>query len=123
MVLQRKHWIIKGSQLKILANESDFNYYYRINIWRKQKQIPDKVFITIGNGKRREEGLSPDDYKPQYIDFSNPVFLPLITKLFKKSDEIKMAELLPVMDDALKFGASKYTAEFLVQWYNGKNFI
>ena len=105
-----------------IYNEKEYNYYLRLLVWFRKLKIPSKVFITLNYSRNKDKTFSPDDYKPQYIDIENPLFLPLIIKLFKKTESLKIMEMLPSAEDALDFDDDKHTAEFLIQWYNGESY-
>lgn len=123
IVLQRKYWIVNNLEFPVIgAEEKEYDYYMRILFWFRKLKIPSKVFITLNYSRNKDKTFSPDDYKPQYIDIENPLFLPLIIKLFKKTESLKIMEMLPTSEDALDFNDDKHTTEFLIQWYNGENF-
>lgn len=123
IVLQRKYWIVNNLEFPVmLTEEKEYDYYLRILFWFRKLKIPSKVFITLNYSRNKDKTFSPDDYKPQYIDIENPLFLPLIIKLFKKTESLKIMEMLPTAEDAIDFNDDKHTAEFLIQWYNGESY-
>lgn len=124
IVLQRKHWLVFNlDALTILPNESEIEYMLRINLWLKKNDIPAKAFITLNyNRDAKKKNFKRDDYKPQYVEFDNPLFIPLISKIFKNNLSYKITELLPSKDDLVNFEDNSFTVEFLTQWYNGKSF-
>lgn len=124
IVLQRKFWIINnGIPLKD-HNENEVNYYLKVNIWRKKLKIPSQIYLTLNYLRKTEvEKYTRDDYKPQFIDFENTIFIPLIIKLFNKAESIKIVETLPGIENTINYyNNRKFATEFLVHWYNGKNY-
>ncbi len=126
IILQRKYWLIINSDaLVIKANESEIDYMIRILIWKDKYNIPNSVYVTLNyqDSSTNEKIFKRDDYKPQYIDFKNPIFIPLIIKLFRKVQSYKLSEALPDINDAVEINkGDKRTVEFLTQWYNGAEF-
>ncbi len=126
IILQRKSWLIPKTLLLSRKNgETDSGFYFRMNIWRKCHDIPDEVFVFIVpaaeysevKGKLQKPGN--DDYKPQYINFNNPLLVNLLEKLINKVPEsLKVQEMLPAPQQMLHIEGRKFVSEFMVQWYN-----
>ena len=126
IVIQRKTWNVpKVCIPQKLPADSAWQYYLRLNEWRKENRIPDEVFIFI-NPDRWVNNLDPkltkkltrDDYKPQYIDFRNPLLINLFEKLISKAPvSIKIQEMLPDSGQMLKIDNERFVSEFVVQWY------
>lgn len=126
IILQRKTWNVP----KVLIPEkqtidTDWEYYLKINGWRSENEIPDEVFVFI-NPDRWETNIDPkltkkltrDDYKPQYVDFKNPLLINLFEKLVSKVPfSMKIQEMLPNSEQMLKIDSERYVSEFVVQWY------
>ncbi len=126
VIIQRKTWNIP----KLLVperqpQETDFQYYFKINKWRKEHKMPDEVFVFINMDRWNNnpdpeltKKLTRDDYKPQYIDFRNPLLVSLFEKLVVKAPSmLKIQEMLPNSKQMLKIDGERYVSEFMVQWY------
>jgi hypothetical protein len=62
--------------------------------------------------------INPDDFKPQYINFNNPMLVGLFLKMISKmTDQITIEEMLPGSNDLCTINKKKYVTEFLIQWY------
>lgn len=128
LVLQRRSWQVKKEHLPSLdPGESEWSYFLKVNTWRKKYDIPDEVFVFMTNHGEMEnltpeqmKKLGRDGYKPQYIDFSKPVFVVnLLEKMIEKvAIYMKIEEMLPGSKDLLKAGDKRYVSEFVVQWYD-----
>ena len=127
IILQRKTWVVPYDHIpRREPQESDAAYYYRINLWRKEQQMPEDIFITLNPNRRenttaepkKKTKLSRDDYKPQYISFANPLLVGLLEKLLlKEPNAVVITEMLPSGDDMLAIDQQKYVSECVVQWY------
>ncbi|MGF1671450.1 MAG: lantibiotic dehydratase [Balneolaceae bacterium] len=127
LVLQRKRWIVPASKLPVQGqNESDGRYFLRLNEWRKIHDIPDEVFVTVfqwrnGNGaaQKKMRKIGKDDYKPQYIDFSNPLLVNLFSKLVRKVPfTLTIEEMLPGSGQLHIMNGKKFVTEQMIQWYH-----
>ncbi|MBL6449547.1 lantibiotic dehydratase [Fulvivirga sp. 29W222] len=128
LVLQRKSWLVPKALLpQRHPNDSDWQYFKNVNIWRKDNNIPDEVFVFVNTNRWGDEGmdedamkkLTRDDYKPQYIDFTNPLLVHLLEKLIDRVPaSMKIVEMLPNSKQMLKVDDSRFVSEFVVQWYN-----
>lgn len=128
LVLQRKSWFVPKALLpQRHPNDSDWQYFKNVNTWRKGNKIPDEVFVFVntnrwGDANMDEEAmkkLTRDDYKPQYIDFTNPLLVNLLEKLIDRvPSSMKIVEMLPNSKQMLKVDDSRFVSEFVVQWYN-----
>jgi len=71
------------------------------------------------NGKKKEvPKYSKDFYKPQYIDFLNPLFLNIIAKVMGnlKNYVVTIEEMLPQSDQLAQYEDSSYATEFVLQF-------
>ncbi|UII30240.1 lantibiotic dehydratase family protein [Fulvivirga ulvae] len=128
LVLQRKTWFVPKVLLpQRHPNDTDWQYFKNINTWRKGNNMPDEVFVFVntnrwGDANMDEEAmkkLTRDDYKPQYIDFTNPLLVSLLEKLIDRVPlNMKIVEMLPDSKQMLKIDDSRFVSEFVVQWYN-----
>ncbi|GEO02908.1 hypothetical protein AAE02nite_05720 [Adhaeribacter aerolatus] len=127
LVLQRKGWYVPKELIpKRQPDMSDWSYFLAINEWRQSHGIADEVYVTISQN-RQQTGIDPeltkklgrDDYKPQYINFNNPLLAHLFEKLLTKVPHtLKIEEMLPYSPDLLKINNQRFVTEFVVQWYN-----
>jgi len=126
IVLQRKTWIVPKVLLPERGpQESDWQYFKKVNLWRINEQIPNEVFVVVNAdrfgaaNKKDAAKLTRDDYKPQYIDFTNPLLVNLLQKLIDKvPGRMKIMEMLPSSEQMLKIDNQRYVSECVVQWYN-----
>ncbi len=127
IVIQRKTWLVPLAKIpEKNTSHSDWAYFIEINQWRKDLAIPDEVFVHCNDeksitSKQKTNGnkLSRDDYKPQYLNFTNPLLVTLFYKLLLKEPKIiKIIEMLPNSSQLISVGNSKYVTEFVPQWYN-----
>lgn len=126
IILQRKCWYVPKEKIPTkIKTESNWIYYVKINTWREKVSIPEEVFIFINpdsknvhvdpNSKKR---LTPDDYKPQYINFMNPMLVALFEKSIAKIPKfLKIEEMLPNSKQMLKNGNERLVSECVIQWY------
>ena len=132
IVLRRKTWHIPREKLPYKTpGESNWDYFLRLNEWRRELRLPEEVFVYVvdrfrtsgakpGSPKKEKQILkiSRDDYKPQYISFNNPFLADLFERIIKRVPvSLKMVEMLPDSRQLLRIGESKHITEFTVQWY------
>lgn len=126
IILSRKAWIIPSGLIpRKHENEKESEYFAKIQEWRSLLKIPDEVFIYIkneneeGNSSKAKKKFSRDDYKPQYICFSNPFLARLFEKQVDKvTKELRIEEMLPSTEQLLSINGKRYVTEFVVQNYN-----
>jgi hypothetical protein len=94
VVLMRKRWM--GSAAELLgeiAALADDRVFTVINQWRLARGIPDRVFQIE---KTPERFFSENVYKPQYIDFTSPLFVSIFrTALKADAKRLILEEMLP----------------------------
>lgn len=124
IILQRRSWTFKAHALpKRQLNEQDQEYYLAVKDWINFYKIPNEVFIFVNpDGYKPVAGKqakrSADDYKPQYINFDNPILLLFFEKILHKvEDRLKIEEMLPDSEQSVNFSKSPYVYEYLFQWY------
>jgi hypothetical protein len=126
LVIQRQAWHVPVSLLPLRqAQESDWAYFARVNVWRLTHQMPNEVFVYLfdRHGVKTPRHsfahkMSRDDYKPQYICFANPFLVNLFAKLLHKvPDVLKIEEMLPNSEQLLSLGARPRVTEWMMQWY------
>jgi len=116
IVLQRKYWLVNTVKLSsFLTKDRISDFFLDVNFWRKENNIPSKVFLKIPEGEENRK----DDYKPQFVDFENPIFANLLQKIFRRSSKVILTEFLPFLEaDVSNNKDELFTTEYLVQWYN-----
>lgn len=125
IIIQRKYWTIPTSIIpKKDKNDTEEFYFFKINEWKTNLNLPTETFVYISNmdklRKDAKEGktVNFDNYKPQYICFENPLLIKLFEKIVKKSNSIKIVEMLPNSKQLLKFKKNRFATEFVLQWYS-----
>jgi lantibiotic biosynthesis protein len=125
LVLWRQAWSIKRAALPMVnKNEPDADYFMRVNRWRCELKLPERVFVRLTNEDEMEKlsvkekkKLLPDDRKPQYIDFANPFLVRLFGKMLARVNRrLWIEEMLPDKNQLLKFDGKPYVSEFIFQW-------
>ncbi|HEX2095303.1 MAG TPA: hypothetical protein VHG28_23100 [Longimicrobiaceae bacterium] len=96
LVLRRRTWWVPARALAEAAGDpDDAQAFVRINRLRAAWGVPDRVFF--------DEPL-PDFffgtvYKPQYLDFTSPLFLPLLRSALEEcGDSLTLVEMLPTSE-------------------------
>jgi hypothetical protein len=127
LILQRKSWNIPKKLIPLRKpTETSWQYFSRISIWRKELGIPRHSFVFIMDRflmdqltPKESEKIGRDDYKPQYLDFDNPIMINLFEKLVEKAPfRFKVEEMLPHPENMSTINGKKYVTEYLHQWYN-----
>ncbi|HVH13085.1 MAG TPA: hypothetical protein VM759_08540, partial [Longimicrobium sp.] len=77
--------------LRGLLEGSDAMAFAAVNRFRARHGIPDRVFFA--------DALPHDFFKkawkPQYLDFTSPLFFPLLRGVVADGEELKLTEMLP----------------------------
>ncbi|KAA5541580.1 lantibiotic dehydratase [Adhaeribacter rhizoryzae] len=125
LTIQRKGWYVPKALIPQRQPDwSDWHYFLALNAWRQAHDIVDEVYVTIAPN-RQQTGLNPeqtkklgrDDYKPQYINFNDPLFVLLFEKLLAKvPDSLKIEEMLPNSKHLLQLDKQRFVTECVVQW-------
>jgi len=128
VVLQRKAWHVPKSLVpERLPEDDDATYYLKVNQWRLGLGMPDEVFVVLNSDRMGTQMVDPekmrrltrDDYKPQYMNFTSPLFVGLFEKMMVKVPAtVKITEMLPNTNQLLKIDGQRYVSEFMIQWYN-----
>ncbi len=126
IVLQRRAWIFPKDRVPSRhSSDDDCSFLVRVNEWRINEGIPENVFMFVLQlGKKNElaaedfQRFKTDDYKPQFISFSNPFLIRLFGKLIARASKtIKIEEMLPEHDSLDSYDGHKYAIECVVHWY------
>lgn len=128
VVIRRKTWCIQRQAIPVpQGRETAAQYFLRLNSWRADAGIPAAVFLflrkrafvleEVVSGKNTQK-LLPDDYKPQYISFEQPILVDLFIRLLTRAGQyLILEEVLPALDPAAE-PAQDQVKEYLIQWYN-----
>jgi hypothetical protein len=122
LVLQRKHWQILQSLLPFQQKtESDPDYFRRLQQWRAILGLPRFAFFSTS--KQADDvrfpnyGLGKHDYKPQFMDFENPLSLQHFAKQCKKVPEaMRIEEMLPEPEQLMTFNGEQHVSELFLEW-------
>lgn len=100
VVLHRKTWRVAANELRAcLECPSDSRTFAALYRWRQKREIPERVFVS----ERVPHPMKGFRYKPQYVDFTSPLFLPLLRSVASADDEfVTVTEMLPAPDAFLK---------------------
>lgn len=126
ITLQRKAWVYNKDFLPDPDNNEDWEFFYKINIWREKRDLPNEVFVKLLTADDSNELtnqtiklIGEDSYKPQYISFSQPVSLRLLSTLIRKAPtSIVFQEMLPKKTDMVDISGHKFVTEYGFEWYN-----
>jgi hypothetical protein len=92
LVVHRRSWSVPAARLRdALEGRSDAQAFAAVNRLRTEWGIPERVFFrdrVSGPGGRATD-------KPQYLDFTSPIFLPLLRSAVKGRRDLALTELLP----------------------------
>ncbi len=110
IILQRQTWEIKKVVLPFrLPLENDWEYFRKVDAWRRELKIPSEIFIKV------------NEDKPQYINFLNPFLVSLLEKIIEKmkiKEKANITEMLPNSEQIDIFAGEKRVTEYLAQWYS-----
>ena len=128
VLLQRKTWLFPVELVpEREPTDSDAVYFNKVATWRHEHDLPSEAFVFInpdrGGGSNvphdKMKRLTRDDYKPQYINFDNPVLVLLFEKMMVKVPQtVKIQEMRPGSAELLRVDDQHFVTEFMVQWYN-----
>jgi hypothetical protein len=122
VVLRRKGWLLRTTLIPVQeSTETDAAYFVRLHAWREQHQLPEHGFLFLrspyipatpgASGK-----LQRDDYKPQYMCFTQPLLVILFKKLLSRAGEYcYLEEMLPHADHLQ--GSAATVTEYMLHWY------
>lgn len=117
IVLQRKTWVIPQKLLPQNHSNNLNKYFLVVNQWLKKWGLPSKVFVRLKKPLDEAFPANKDLYKPQYIDFGNPLVFRIFDKLVKKvKNQLILEELLPTFEQQLTMQEDAYVSEFVIQW-------
>jgi hypothetical protein len=121
IILQRRKWIFGKNEISRLQRcTNSTECFLKIHKWHIGHQLPKEVFVRLQSNRNmaNRRNINPDDFKPQYINFNNPMLVGLFLKMISKmTDQITIEEMLPGSNDLCTINKKKYVTEFLIQWY------
>lgn len=93
LVVHRAAWRVPAAPLAAaLAHGDDAEAFAAANRLRMAWGVPDRVFVS----EARAAGPQGTTYKPQYLDFTSPPFLPLLREAVAAAGErLAVEEMLP----------------------------
>jgi hypothetical protein len=99
VIYRRRAWVCELGPLKAeIAGQSGAAAFQKISRWRRQRELPDRVFIADPILIREGRSL----LKPQYLDFTSCLFVDLFRTLLEKQIErLEVIEALPGPEDGL----------------------
>lgn len=122
VILRRRGWLLSTALIPVQAgNETDAAYFIRLHTWREQHQLPEHVFLFLRSSyipatPDNPGKLQRDDYKPQYICFTQPLLLMLLRKLLSRAGSYcYLEEMLPHADHLQ--GPDATVTEYMLHWY------
>jgi hypothetical protein len=100
LVLARRRWRVTAAAFPHRrTGEGEADYFLRVNAWRRRFGIPREVFVALRPEPRDAAAAAPPTepldpppaaparasrqhlYKPQYLDFANPLLVDLLSRL------------------------------------------
>ncbi len=147
LILARRQWTFPRSLFpERSSGETEAPYFLRIQRWREEHGLPEEVFVRIRPRPSQEtsdEAKKPDPakddekaetekpktekpetrrlrqhvYKPQYVDFRNPLLVDLFSRMEENLENFQfvLEERLPGRDQLLAKDGERYVTEFVVQ--------
>jgi hypothetical protein len=96
LVLRRRCWWVRREQLpNVTTTGPDADFYLAFNKWRVDAQIPTKAFVRLDVDFDPVSGR----HKPQYIDFSSPLFLRMFASMIQNhTGKVRFEEVLPAIE-------------------------
>ena len=123
LITQRMTWFFEVSALPFLQkNQSESDYFQAVQKWQKTYDLPNLVYVSIphfqpeNNQINSDAAPQGDDYKPQMIDFQNPMLISLFARIVKKvPSQLVVEEMLPTEEQIFSFDDKKYMMEAVIQ--------
>lgn len=117
LILQRQTWLIYKAILPKFEGMDEAIQFLAVQKWRLKLGLPQEIFVTIAPRELTEDYRKNDDYKPQYIDFRNPILVQIFIRSLKKVQiALKIEEMLPASTDLQLMNNKPYVTECLVQF-------
>lgn len=124
LVLSRAQWWIPREQLpQRRASEDPLQFFRRLDDWRRAHGLPQLAFVRRHADKPLERDIS-NMKKPLFIDFSSPLMIRMIGRVFSTDfDVLSLEEMLPDQQHAFASdGARRYASEILFEHASTESF-
>ena len=94
VIIRRRRWITPTEPLRaLLQHADDHEVFERVNRWRLTHGIPEHVFLSE---RLPAKFFEQEVYKPQYLSFTSPLFLNVLSSALKGGQErLAIEEMLP----------------------------
>jgi len=122
VVIRRQGWLLQTAAIPAQQQgETDAAYFLRLQAWRLRHGLPEHAFLFlrspyIKTRPGQQNRLQRDDYKPQYLCFTQPLLVALLKKLLSRAGEYcYLEEMLPHASH-LPAGGGTVT-EYMLHWY------
>ncbi|GAA0550985.1 lantibiotic dehydratase [Chitinophaga japonensis] len=124
VVIRRKGWLVKTAAVpEQQQGETDAAYFLRLQGWRERHGLPEHVFLFLKSPYIKaqpgaQSRLQRDDYKPQYICFTQPLLVILLKKLLGRAGAYcYLEEMLPHAAHLQQHGPASTVTEYMLHWY------
>jgi hypothetical protein len=98
LVLARRRWVVSlGEDLRRQAAAADDEAaFVAVNRWRLEQDLPERLFWI----EKTHHELVGEVYKPQYLDFTSPLFVEVFRSALRlNGDPLTFEEMLPAAGD------------------------
>jgi hypothetical protein len=117
LMIQRQTWcLLVGPGTELPPHDDAFIFFRLAHDWQRAHKLPDEVFVNLPHA------TSPDDRKPQYIRFDNPLLVDLLRQLLRKAanarNRIRVVEMRPNSGELARINGHPFAIEAVPQWYN-----
>ncbi len=108
VVLKRRKWTVDPATLPPVERPAESAAAFaRLGRWGRSLGMPRHVFFK-----------APQETKPIFLDFENPLALDLFLKIARQSERLTISEMLPGPDELwLCDGRGAFTAEFRMTFF------
>ncbi len=117
LLIQRMTWHLPvGPATALPAHDDAFVFFRMTQHWQQENGLPDEVFVSLPHAP------APDDRKPQYIRFDNPLLIDLLRRLVRKAAQadhlMRVVEMRPHTSELPRVDGRPFAIEAVPQWYN-----
>jgi Lantibiotic dehydratase, N terminus len=112
LVVSRESWSFSPSEMEFAFEKNDASRFVAARHWAYRKGMPRFVYVK-----------SPVEIKPVYMDFDSPIYVDILAKIIRRTQEtgatdalIAVSEMLPDLDHIWLPDAegNRYTSEFRI---------
>jgi hypothetical protein len=118
IVLSRRQWWIPKTLLPLRApQEALFEYFARIDAWRREHAIPQRAFVRRHSEDKVLDRDTSNGKKPLFVDFTAPIMSRMIARIFNTPfDMLSVEEMIPdCQDQRATHGGQAYANEILFE--------